>query len=90
MLWFPAVAILAAQADHPIVVEADRLMKDGEVMVCKTQARTNTRFGTRTCHTRSEWRQISEESRRTAEEMVGGMRQNPCAGGDTYACGDRN
>lgn len=87
MLLIPVIAILAVQSDRPIVIDAERLSKDGEVMVCKTQARTNTRFGSRTCHTRTEWKQIAEENRRTAEEMVGSMRQNPCNGGDTYACG---
>ena len=87
MLLLPMFALLAAEGDRPIVVEAERLMKGGDVMVCKSQARTNTRFGTRTCHTRAEWKQMAEESRRTAEEMIGAMRQNPCAGGDTYACG---
>jgi hypothetical protein len=91
MLLIPTLAILAVQSDRPIVVDADRLSKGGEVMVCKTRAKTNTRFGSRTCHTRAEWSQIAEQNRREAEDMVGGMRQNPCAsegfgGGSAGAC----
>lgn len=80
MLLIPTLAILAVQTDRPIVVEADRLRKDGAALVCKTKPRTNTRFGTRTCHTQAEWARITEENRRNYEEMVGGMRQNQCNG----------
>jgi hypothetical protein len=86
MFWFSALALFAAQADRAIVVEADRLSKDGATMICKHKPPTNTRFATRTCHTRAEWDTIAEQNRRGAEEWIGGMKANPCSSGDDYVC----
>jgi hypothetical protein len=79
MLLVSTIALLVAQADRPIVVESERLVKDGATMVCKQRPPTNTRFAKRTCHTRAEWDSIAEQNRRAAEEMVGGMKNNPCS-----------
>ena len=89
MFLIPALAIMALEPSIPAMQTAiDR--DDLEVVVCKTQAKTNTRFGTRTCRTRAEWKIIAEQKRKEAQELFGGMRQNVCAGGDTYACGGRD
>ena len=86
MFLIPALAIMALQPGVTLGATAiDR--NDAEVVVCKTEAKTNTRFGNRTCRTRAEWRIISEQHRKEAQEMFGSMRQNPCSGGDTYNCG---
>ena len=52
MLLVSALALLAVQSDRPIVVESERLVKDGATVVCKQKTPTNTRFDKRTCHTR--------------------------------------
>lgn len=80
MFLIPMLAVVAAQTDRPIVVEAERLRKDGAALICKSKPKTNTRFNTRTCHTATEWNQITEANRRAWQELVGGMSQNPCNG----------
>ena len=86
MLLVSALALLAVQSDRPIVVESERLVKDGSTVVCKQKTPTNTRFAKRTCHTRAEWDTIREDNRRAFEEMVGGMKNNPCSGGEPPIC----
>jgi hypothetical protein len=79
MFLIPTLAIMALQPGVTLGATAiDR--NDAEVVVCKTLAKTNTRFGNRTCRTRAEWARISEEQRRNAQEMIGAMRQNLCNG----------
>jgi hypothetical protein len=84
MLLFPTIALLAVEAVSPdLMVDSDP-----ETVVCKVEAKTNTRFGTRTCHTRSEWKLISEQNRRAAREALGqGLQNSPC--GDLSSC-DKN
>ena len=82
MLLSPTVALLAAQALSPDLTTDS----DGDVIVCKVEAKTNTRFGTRTCHTRGEWKFISEQNRRAVQERFGaGQAYNPCSA-DSDAC----
>jgi hypothetical protein len=38
--------------------------------VCKREARTNSRFQTSICHTPAEWKEIEEQARRDAKEMI--------------------
>lgn len=84
MLLFPTIALLAAEAVSPDLA----LDSDADTVVCKVEAKTNTRFGTRTCHTRTEWKVISEQNRRAAREALGqGLQDSPC--GDFSAC-DKN
>jgi len=84
MLLFPTVALLAAQAVSPDLM----LDAEADTVVCKVEEKTNTRFGTRTCHTRSEWKLISEQNRRAAREALGqGLQNSPC--GDLSSC-DKN
>jgi hypothetical protein len=78
MFLIPALAVMALEPSVPAVQTAIA-RDDLEVVVCKTRAKTNTRFGTRTCRTRGEWAAIAEQNRREAEDMVGAMRQNPCS-----------
>ena len=76
MLLFPTVALLAAQAVSPDLM----LDSDADTVVCKVEAKTNTRFGMRTCHTRAEWKVISEQNRRAMQDRFGaGQAYNPCS-----------
>lgn len=58
--------------------------QDPNQLVCKKQPRLGTRFVDKICHTRAEWNQITEESRRAAAEMAnralprGCTRPNEC------------
>ena len=70
MLLIPTLAILVVQVERPIVVEGERLKRDPAAVVCKADAKTNTRFSKRTCRTRAEWQQIAEQGRRDAEDMI--------------------
>ena len=82
MLLFPTIALLAAQALSPDFT----LDSDPDAVVCKVEAKTNTRFGTRTCHTRAEWQVIAEQNRRAVQERFGaGQGFNPCSS-ETDTC----
>jgi hypothetical protein len=82
MLLVPTIAFLAAQALSPDLT----LDPDADVVVCKVETKTNTRFGTRTCHTRGEWKFIAEQNRRAVQERFGaGQAYNPCSA-DSDSC----
>ena len=82
MLLSPTIALLAAQALSPELT----LDSDDNIVVCKVESRPNTRFGIRTCHTRGEWKFISEQNRRAIQERFGaGQAYNPCSA-DSDAC----
>lgn len=84
MLLTPTIALLAAQALSP----DSKLDSDADTVVCKVEEKTNSRFGARTCHTRAEWKVISEQNRRAAREALGqGLQNSPC--GDFSSC-DKN
>lgn len=75
MLLFPTIALLAV----PVVSSDPILDSDPDVVVCKVETKTNTRFGTRTCHTRAEWKVIAEQNRRAVQDRFGaGQAYNPC------------
>jgi hypothetical protein len=39
-------------------------------VICKTQPRTNSRFGKRTCLTQAEWAKRTEQHKKDAAEMI--------------------
>ena len=44
--------------------------KGEDRLVCKSKAKTGTRFQTKTCRTVREWDQIAEQQKRDAAEMI--------------------
>jgi hypothetical protein len=55
--------------------------RDAEQVVCKSKAKTNTRFPKKICHTRAEWDQISSQHQREAQEEMSRPMTNPvCTG----------
>ena len=70
MLLSSGLAFVIAQGATPIVVEGQKASQEATQVVCKQAAKTNTRFGKRTCKTRAQWEQISEQNRREAEEVI--------------------
>lgn len=54
---------------------------DADKVVCKVQAKTNTRFPKKICHTRAEWDRISAQHQREAAEEIERPMSNPvCTG----------
>lgn len=47
----------------------DKDQRDPNQVICKNQKRTDSRFGTRICHTRAEWVAIAEENKRSYGEQ---------------------
>lgn len=61
-------ALLAvAVAGTPVVPV---VKKANDRLVCKSEARTGTRFTTRICKTKDEWEAISEQNIRDAHDMI--------------------
>lgn len=59
---FPA----AAAADNSSKAAAH----DGQQLVCKSQARANSRLPKKTCMTKGQWEDMAEQSKRDAKEMI--------------------
>lgn len=57
-----APALFAQSAPHA---------RSGDRMVCKSRARTGTRFPSRTCRPASEWSEMEEQHKRAAAEILG-------------------
>jgi hypothetical protein len=66
-------AALAVEAPAQTSAAKDQL-------VCTNHIPTGSRFARRTCRTREERSQISEQQRRDAGEMIDGGRPNICSG----------
>jgi hypothetical protein len=59
-----------AQAASPAAIiepSADQVVENK--VVCKSEAKTGTRFSTRVCHTSREWAEIREQNLRAMNEM---------------------
>ena len=74
-------AAISLTVPVPLAAEQPRPAKDPNQIVCKTQARLNSRFTDRTCRTRSEWQQIEEAAKRDAKDMIDKPTPNYCDGG---------
>jgi hypothetical protein len=59
---FPAAAAAADNAGKPA--------RDGEQIVCKSQARANSRLPKKTCMTKEQWEDMAEQNKRDAKEMI--------------------
>lgn len=66
LLAIGAATPLIAAETSPRPVSADPADK----IVCKTEARTGTRFPTKTCRSRKEWDAIREAALRDGHEMI--------------------
>ena len=61
---------LSALALFPAQAQEQKPAKAKDAMVCKYQARTGTRFRTKTCRTRSNWDEMEEAARLQAQEEL--------------------
>jgi len=62
---YPAVA----QSPEEITVRARDKEAEEQVVVCKYQAESGTRFKTKKCKTKLQWEQMRIQQQRDAEEM---------------------
>lgn len=63
LLTLPALALLATPA-----FAEEKKADDSGKMICKYQAKSGTRFKTKTCRTKAHWDEVSENARRQAAE----------------------
>lgn len=61
-------ALLAVSLALPVM--AKDKAKGSDEVICKTEAKTGTRFRTRDCRTRAQWEAQAEQHRRDAKEMI--------------------
>lgn len=73
---------LAMAADAAIVVAAPQTKEaEADPVVCKQEARTNTRFTKKVCMRKSEADARTEADRRAADEMINRPAINPATNG---------
>lgn len=65
-----ALAAVAALMASPLFAETEQPAKDPNKIICKSKAKTGTRFPTKTCRTRAEWEQIAEAAKRDAKDVL--------------------
>jgi len=53
----------------PVLAETQGPAKDPDEVICKREKKVNSRFTTKTCHTRAEWDAISEANKRDFVEQ---------------------
>lgn len=53
----------------PVLAENQNPAKDPDELICKREKKVNSRFTTKTCHTRAEWDAISEANKRDYAEQ---------------------
>lgn len=72
-----AMAVLLSSAEQPRAAAPG--VKDGgtDQIVCRSRARTGTRFATKTCMKRKEMDERAEEDRRALEEIQMRAKDNP-------------
>jgi len=63
--------LAAAAAQAPAQgADGDRSERAEERVICKSKAKTGTRFKTKTCRTVAQWDQMAEQHRRDAAETI--------------------
>jgi hypothetical protein len=70
MLLAAGLALLALESATPVTVPAQKVDPAETQLICKQTAKTNTRFGKKTCRTKAEWAAIAEQNRRVMEEEM--------------------
>ncbi|MGO8609395.1 hypothetical protein ACC848_41260, partial [Rhizobium johnstonii] len=61
-------ATCASASELPDPVAVSSTEKPAEKQVCKSQARTGTRFVKQVCKTRTQWTEEAEQARRDAQD----------------------
>ena len=72
--------VLALAADAA-TVQPQAKAEEADPVVCKQQARTNTRFPKKVCMRKSEVEARSQADQRAADEMINRPAVNPASGG---------
>ena len=62
------VAIIALSGSAIAIVQASAPSEDSEKVVCKSSAKTGTRFKSKTCRTRAQWERMAELAKRSYGE----------------------
>ena len=65
----PGFALAILLNTQPLAGQATQVVADDKV-VCKTDAKTGTRFKTNICKTRLQWEQMREQHLRDAREVI--------------------
>ena len=65
-----SVMPVLAQVVDPVTASEAAQSSDESKLVCKGEAKTGTRFKTRTCHTKAEWEEIRQQHQRDLREVV--------------------
>lgn len=65
----PGFALAILLNTQPLAAQTARGSAD-EKLVCKTDAKTGTRFKTKICKTRLQWEQMLEQHLRDAREVI--------------------
>ena len=63
-------ALLSATFVIGTVANAADTKAPGSKLVCKSEAKTGTRFPKKTCMTKAEWDAATEQSRKDASELI--------------------
>ena len=64
-----AMALSLAALAAPVLAQTQDPAKDPNEQICKVEKKVNSRFTTKTCHTRAEWDAISEANKRAYSEQ---------------------
>jgi hypothetical protein len=68
----------AASASAPAAANSAVEKSDGDRVICKTQAKTGTRFAKKICKTSAQWEAMREEARRSFAEDLQPRGINTC------------
>lgn len=63
------IVVCAALTTGPVLAQTQAPAKDRDQMICKQEKKVNSRFTTRTCHTRAQWDEIAEINKRNYAEQ---------------------
>jgi Spy/CpxP family protein refolding chaperone len=75
---------LVATASIPAHANEQKPNDPKKQTICKSHPKTNSRFQERTCYTREQWDQMTEQNKRNASEMID--RPYVCIGKGEDAC----
>jgi hypothetical protein len=70
MLIAAGLLLLVAESATPTTAVEQVAKVEDTQLICKQTAKTNTRFGKKTCRTKAEWAAIAEQNRRVMEEEM--------------------
>jgi len=70
MLMAAGLLLVAVESATPTIALEQRAKTEDSQLICKQTAKTNTRFGKKTCRTKAEWAAIAEQNRRVMEEEM--------------------